>query len=62
SAILDTSEWDQERLAEGLPGFLIHFAQHDGRSTDLSLAPKMPGSPHTVVITGAALRAAELSR
>ncbi|KAL8798166.1 MAG: hypothetical protein Q9182_006897 [Xanthomendoza sp. 2 TL-2023] len=62
SAILDTSEWDQERLAQNLPEFLVHFAQDGGMSPDLSLAPKMPGSPHTVVITSAALRAAELSR
>ncbi|KAL8799379.1 MAG: hypothetical protein Q9200_007554 [Gallowayella weberi] len=43
SAILDTSEWDQERLAQSLPDFLVHFAQHDGKSPDLSLAPDMPG-------------------
>ncbi|KAL8733614.1 MAG: hypothetical protein Q9166_002023 [cf. Caloplaca sp. 2 TL-2023] len=60
-AILDTSEWEQERLEYGLPSFLMHFAHLEGRS-DLSGAPKTPGSPHTLVLTGAALRAAELSR
>ncbi|KAL8772037.1 MAG: hypothetical protein Q9209_002703 [Squamulea sp. 1 TL-2023] len=62
SAILDTSEWGQERLATSLPDFLIKIAQRDGRSTDLALASIKPGSPHTLVVTGAALRAAELTR
>ncbi|KAL8862296.1 MAG: hypothetical protein Q9178_001305 [Gyalolechia marmorata] len=62
SAIVDTSEWNRERQTTNLPDFLTHFAQYDARSTDLSLAPMQPGSPHTLVLTGAALRAAELSR
>ncbi|KAL8784564.1 MAG: hypothetical protein Q9213_003912 [Squamulea squamosa] len=62
SAILDTSEWDQERLATSLPDFLIRFAHRNERSTDLALASMEPGSPHTLVVTGAALRAAELTR
>ncbi|KAI4284135.1 MAG: hypothetical protein L6R38_001632 [Xanthoria sp. 2 TBL-2021] len=62
SAIVDTSAWDQDRLAANLPDFLIQIAQQHGASTDLSQAPVKPGSPHTLVLTGAALRAAELSR
>ncbi|KAI4227151.1 MAG: hypothetical protein L6R36_002648 [Xanthoria steineri] len=62
SAILDTSEWNQDRLAANLPDFLTHTVQRNGMSTDLYQAPVKPGSPHTLVLTGAALRAAELSR
>ncbi|KAI4264594.1 MAG: hypothetical protein L6R42_000298 [Xanthoria sp. 1 TBL-2021] len=62
SAILDTSEWNRDRLAANLPDFLIYVAQQHGASTDLFQAPAKPGSPHTLVLTGAALRAAELSR
>ncbi|KAL8914163.1 MAG: hypothetical protein Q9171_001158 [Xanthocarpia ochracea] len=61
-AIVDTSGWNRERQTTNLPDFLTRFAQFDARSTDLSLAPMQPGSPHTLVLTGAALRAAELSR
>ncbi|KAL8896485.1 MAG: hypothetical protein Q9192_003078 [Flavoplaca navasiana] len=62
SAILDTKEWDQDRLAANLPDFLIYCAQQNQKSTDLSQAPAKPGSPHTLVLTSAALRAADLSR
>ncbi|KAI4248429.1 MAG: hypothetical protein L6R40_000988 [Gallowayella cf. fulva] len=62
SAILDTSDWNQDRLARALPSFLTHIARQNGRSTNLSVAPTTEGSPHTIVLTGAALRAAELSR
>ncbi|KAL8985561.1 MAG: hypothetical protein Q9205_000763 [Flavoplaca limonia] len=61
-AILDTKEWDQDRLAANLPDFLIYCAQQNQKSTDLSQAPAKPGSPHTLVLTSAALRAADLSR
>ncbi|KAL8930516.1 MAG: hypothetical protein Q9208_000700 [Pyrenodesmia sp. 3 TL-2023] len=59
SAILDTSGWNQERLPQVLPSFLEHFAQ---RSASLSLAPKQPGTPHTLIVTAAALRALDLVR
>ncbi len=49
-------------MAVNLPDFLTHAVQRHGVSTDLSQAPVKPGSPHTLVLTGAALRAAELSR
>ncbi|KAL8854885.1 MAG: hypothetical protein Q9221_000391 [Calogaya cf. arnoldii] len=62
SAIFDSSEWQQDRLATNLPDFITYCAQRNGMSTDLSRSPKKPGSPHTLVLTGAALRAAELSR
>ncbi|KAL8641536.1 MAG: hypothetical protein Q9226_008620, partial [Calogaya cf. arnoldii] len=61
-AIFDSSEWQQDRLATNLPDFLTYCAQQNGTSIDLSRAPKKPGSPHTLVLTGAALRAAALSR
>ncbi|KAL8994912.1 MAG: hypothetical protein Q9169_005248 [Polycauliona sp. 2 TL-2023] len=61
NAILDTSGWMQDRLAANLPDFLIFCAQQNQKSTDLFSAPIEPGSPHTLVLTGAALRAADLS-
>lgn len=62
SAILDTSDWDHERLAQMLPSFLEHFAQSGEGSANLSLAPTKPGAPHTLVVTAAALRAVDLVR
>ncbi|KAL8705916.1 MAG: hypothetical protein Q9201_000971 [Fulgogasparrea decipioides] len=62
SAIIDTSGFDQERLIQGLPSFLEQFAQHDGRSGSLSLAARTPGAPHTLMLTAAGLRAADLIR
>ncbi|KAL8675251.1 MAG: hypothetical protein Q9168_000371 [Polycauliona sp. 1 TL-2023] len=62
SAILDTSAWAPDRLAANLPDFLEYCAQQNRKSTALAEAPKKSGSPHTLVLTGAALRAADLSR
>lgn len=62
NAILDTSGWDQERLLQFFPSFLEHFAQSSGASASLAVAPEKPGTPHTLVLTAAALRAVELVR
>ncbi|OTA27806.1 hypothetical protein BTJ68_10404 [Hortaea werneckii EXF-2000] len=48
SAIRDASSWDQGRTTEKLPEFLEKFSGE--------------GSPHTLVVAGAGLRAAELVR
>lgn len=44
---------------EKLPGFLEKFTAQPER---LSEAPKVKGSPHTIVVTGAGLRAADIVR
>jgi len=59
NAIQDTTSWDKPRTIENLPGFLEKFS---GNSTKLWSASKKNGAPHTIIVTGAGLRAAELAR
>ena len=56
-AILDTTSWGRPRTTENLPAFLEHFG-----GKNLSTAPEAKGSPHTLVVVGAGLRAADLTR
>lgn len=56
-AVLDTSSWDRSRATGSLPEFLKEFA-----SDNLAYASKETGRPHTLVVAGAALRAADLTR
>ncbi|TVY67399.1 Protein CMS1 [Lachnellula suecica] len=58
-AIEDTMAWNQPRTLDNLPGFLEKFA---GNSTKLWSASKKNGSPHTIIVTAAGLRAAEIAR
>ncbi len=62
SAIHDTSDWPKERLVEQLPQFLDKYSASAGRSKSLSVASKKAGAPHTLVITSAGLRAADITR
>jgi protein CMS1 len=57
-AIHDTSDWQQERVLENLPAFLESYIT----ASTLSTAPKESGTPHTIVITAAGLRAADTVR
>ncbi|KAH8601954.1 U3-containing 90S pre-ribosomal complex subunit-domain containing protein [Bisporella sp. PMI_857] len=59
SAIQDTTTFDQPRNLDNLPSFLEKFA---GNSTKLWSASKKNGSPHTIIVTAAGLRAADLAR
>ncbi|KAI9813507.1 MAG: hypothetical protein M1832_006305 [Thelocarpon impressellum] len=59
-AFQDTSAWQERRSDEHLPDFLEHFSA--GKASKLASAPKAKGSPHTLVITDAGLRAANLTR
>ncbi|KZF24270.1 hypothetical protein L228DRAFT_245179 [Xylona heveae TC161] len=61
-AIRDTTSWEKPRTTATLPDFLEHYAAQFGRIKPLSKAPKEKGSPHTLVVTGAGLRAADLTR
>ncbi|CZS98229.1 uncharacterized protein RAG0_07032 [Rhynchosporium agropyri] len=59
TAIEDTTAWSQPRTLSNLPGFLEKFA---GNSTKLWSASKKNGAPHTIIVAGAGLRAAEIAR
>lgn len=59
AAIQDTTAWDKPRTTDNLPGFLEKFS---GNSTKLWSASKKNGAPHTIIVTGAGLRAADLAR
>jgi protein CMS1 len=56
-AIFDTASWERPRDLENLPAFLEHFA-----GDSLSAASKAKGTPHTLVIASAGLRAADITR
>ena len=64
-AILDTTSWAQERTTDNLSVFLEQYAaprrKKKGKNK-LSDAPEQQGSPHTLVVAGAGLRAADLTR
>jgi protein CMS1 len=60
NAIKDTTSWQKPRDLENLPEFLEEFAGEDPKR--LGEAPVAKGSPHTIVVAGAGLRAAELVR
>ncbi|KAF1809878.1 hypothetical protein P152DRAFT_476015 [Eremomyces bilateralis CBS 781.70] len=56
-AIFDTTVWQEDRTVDQLPNFLEKFAEDK-----LSVCPKPNGSPHTLVLAMAGLRAADLAR
>jgi protein CMS1 len=58
-AICDTTSWNSPRNLENLPGFLEKFSSNP---TKLWSASKKMGAPHTIVVAGAGLRAADLAR
>lgn len=59
SAFLDTSSFTSTRNLEQLPEFLKSFSP---KGSDLSKSSEKNGTPHTLVISGAALRAADVVR
>ncbi|KAJ5930658.1 Protein CMS1 [Penicillium verhagenii] len=59
STFLDTSAYTETRSLEKLPEFLKTFSP---KGSDLSKSSEKKGTPHTLVITGAALRAADIVR
>ncbi len=59
NAIKDTTSWQKPRTLENLPEFLEEFTED---TKQLAEAPEAKGSPHTIVVAGAGLRAAELVR
>ncbi|EAW09225.1 uncharacterized protein ACLA_034280 [Aspergillus clavatus NRRL 1] len=60
SAFLDTSSFESSRSLDQLPAFLKSFSPDKGAK--LSQASEEKGSPHTLVVCPAALRAADVVR
>lgn len=61
-AIGNTTAFADTRVKENLPGFLEQFAGDNEDKRRLGSAPKLPGAPHTIVVAGGGLRAADLVR
>jgi len=59
NSIHDTTSWNKPRTLENLPHFLECFS---GGPSKLRFTPKKNGSPHTILVAGAGLRAANLAR
>ncbi|KZZ86663.1 hypothetical protein AAP_06325 [Ascosphaera apis ARSEF 7405] len=59
-AFKDTSSFQETRTLENISSFLKTQSPNEGKN--LSVAPEQKGCPHTLVITAAGLRAADLTR
>ncbi|KAI0125074.1 U3-containing 90S pre-ribosomal complex subunit-domain containing protein [Xylariales sp. AK1849] len=59
NSIQDTTSWQEPRSLAKLPDFLENFVIEPEK---LGLAPKQKGSPHTIIVAGAGLRAADVVR
>ena len=57
--IKDTPLWKEQRVTEKLPEFLEEVAD---KPKSLGKAAKDVGAPHTIIVTGAGLRAANIVR
>ncbi|KAL2037910.1 hypothetical protein N7G274_009385 [Stereocaulon virgatum] len=62
TAFRNTSEWKMLRTLQNMPDFLDRYSTRIEGGKSLSTASKKPGSPHTLVITSAGLRAADITR
>ncbi|WDK23491.1 hypothetical protein CGRA01v4_14782 [Colletotrichum graminicola] len=59
NSIKDTTSWTEPRALEKLPEFLEKFAE---KPESLGRAPEKKGAPHTIIVAGAGLRAADIVR
>jgi len=57
--IKDTSSWRSERTLSNLPNFIEKFSED---KESLRKPPPAKGAPHTLIVAGAGLRAADLVR
>lgn len=67
ASIADSTGFKKDRVTDNLPSFLEHFAikksgKKGSKGDGVSWSPKEVGSPHTLVVTGAGMRAADLTR
>lgn len=58
----DTSSWERSRTLQDIPDFLDRYSSRAGGKKSLSSVSKQSGSPHTLVMTSAGLRAADITR
>ena len=59
----DPSQWDRLRTLENLPAFLTQPTLQPGiKSSVVFSSSRQKGSPHTIIITSAGLRAADIAR
>ena len=61
-AFIDTTDWEQPRVLEKLPLFIEKFSLNADEPKELYEAPQGKGMPHTIVVTAAGLRAADITR
>lgn len=61
-AFRDTISWEKPRNLDNLPDYLEQFSERRNEADGLAWAPTAKGTPHTIVVTGAGLRAADLAR
>ncbi|KAL6361341.1 hypothetical protein LRP88_04809 [Fusarium phalaenopsidis] len=59
NAIQDTTSWQEARTLDKFPDFLESVSENP---EGLKKAPKKKGSPHTLIVAGAGLRAADIVR
>ncbi|OAQ98429.1 hypothetical protein LLEC1_04861 [Akanthomyces lecanii] len=59
TAITDSTDFTEQRTLEKLPDFLGHFCKNPD---SLAKASKKKGNPHSIIVTGAGLRAADIVR
>lgn len=59
NAVKDTTSWQKTRTLANLPDFLESFVKDP---KELGEAPSKKGAPHTIIVTGAGLRAADIVR
>ncbi|KAI5464282.1 U3-containing 90S pre-ribosomal complex subunit-domain containing protein [Mariannaea sp. PMI_226] len=59
TSIQDTTSWQESRILDKLPDFLEKFSEDPEA---LKKGSKKKGSPHTLIVAGAGLRAADISR
>lgn len=64
SAILDTTAHTETRTSDHLPKFLEQFAgeRRSKKGSKLLNAPEAKSSPHTLIVAGSGLRAADVTR
>lgn len=59
NTIKDTTSWEKPRTMENLAEFMEAFCEDPKK---LEWSSKTKGSPHTIIVTGAGLRAVNLIR
>ncbi|CAD6592940.1 MAG: hypothetical protein ASARMPRED_006854 [Alectoria sarmentosa] len=62
TAFVDITSWKKPRTLQNMPSFLEQYNPKAGGDMTLPSASRQPGNPHTLVITSAGLRAANITR